>query len=153
MSGRAVSVNVNKTCIIIYRCRPFHRTCSHLLKATASESAMARFQIPARLFGLALVALQAALAAESPDITHQSPEHAPPVPYLSIQALFTNSQIDSRNAFVESNLSSNTLEKRQREEDGNGGLLCKKAPCPDGRSVITLHSAYKARSSWKIKIC
>ncbi|KAF5845875.1 hypothetical protein GGP41_008376 [Bipolaris sorokiniana] len=92
---------------------------------------MARFQRSACFLGFALIALQGALAVESPDITHQSPEHAPPIPYLNIMSLFTTSQINRSDSSVESGFSGSIFHKRQREEDGNGGLLCKKAPCPD----------------------
>jgi hypothetical protein len=65
--------------------------------------------------------VQGALIAKSPSITHQSPEHAPPIPYLNILPFYTNSQIDSRNPSVESGLQGNIFGKRQREEDENGG--------------------------------
>jgi len=94
---------------------------------------MARVKTTARLLGLAFFALQGALAAKAPDITHQSPEHAPPIPYLNLMALFTMPQNVSRVSSEESDLLPNLFDKRQREEDGNGGLLCKKGPCPDGR--------------------
>jgi hypothetical protein len=94
---------------------------------------MARFKTSARLLGLAFVALQGALAAKAPDITHQSPENAPPIPYLNLMALFTMPQSVNNDSSLQSGLLPNLFEKRQREEDENGGLLCKKAPCPDGR--------------------
>lgn len=140
MSRRAVSVYVHKTYGILYEIQPFHRTSPPFLKANVPESKMARFQRSACFLGFALIALQGALAVESPDITHQSPEHAPPIPYLNIMSLFTTSQINRSDSSVESGFSGSIFHKRQREEDGNGGLLCKKAPCPDKRSVLTLQS-------------
>jgi hypothetical protein len=94
---------------------------------------MARFKTSARLLGLAFIALQGALAAKAPDITHQSPENAPPIPYLNLMALFTMPQNISHESSEESSLLPNLFDKRQREEDGNGGLLCRNGPCPDGR--------------------
>jgi hypothetical protein len=94
---------------------------------------MTRFKTSARLLGLAFVALQGALAAKVPDITHQSPENAPPIPYFNLMALFTMPQNVSHDSSEESDILPNLFDKRQREEDGNGGLLCKNGPCPDGR--------------------
>ncbi|CAN9141178.1 unnamed protein product [Alternaria alternata] len=93
---------------------------------------MARFKTSARLLGLTFIALQGALAAKAPDITHQSPENAPPIPYLNLMALFTMPQNVSHESSEESSLLPNLFDKRQREEDGNGGLLCRNGPCPDG---------------------
>jgi hypothetical protein len=110
---------------------------------------MVRSQTLARLLGLAVVAVQGALMVKSPGITHQSPEHAPPIPYLNILPFYTAGQIDSRNSSMESDLQGNIFGKRQREEDENGGLLCKKAPCPDKRLVVTLQSCRRQKGFGK----
>jgi hypothetical protein len=75
---------------------------------------MARFNTLARLCGLALVALQGALAAKAPIITHQSPENAPPISYLNLVALFTTLQGISHDSSKESSLLPNLFDKRLR---------------------------------------
>ncbi|KAF9698831.1 hypothetical protein EKO04_003349 [Ascochyta lentis] len=108
-----------------------YRTLSPSLKITVPESRIARFKSSARLLRLDFVALQGALAAKAPDITYQSPENAPPIPYLNLMALFTMPQNVSYNSSKESGLLLNLFNKRQREEDKNRGLLCKNGPCPN----------------------
>ncbi|KAK8075259.1 glycoside hydrolase superfamily, partial [Apiospora hydei] len=85
--------------------------------------------------GLAAFAIQSLLAtteaASSPGLTHQVPEHAPARPVLDTLPLYTTSQIGGRGLTHTPSLLGNLFGKRQREEDGNGGLLCKNAPCVD----------------------